>query len=241
MRDYSKVSPKLWRSPRFRSLESGDARLFYLFFLTCEHQSSAGCFRLPVAYAASDLGWTEERFQMARSALVEAELLVSRRRHGRIFRAALVQAQSGNEREAQEGHRAADFRTGQRPRSGSCRGRISGQPGQPARCRAAPLRHAERQRQTPHKHALYERSEVLAMDTPLIPLSKPSDIQRLRPRRRPRPRETPDQNQKRDFLLRPRFSPKSGNRGQEERGLGRKTLVKRSAQRPCSPRLWPPA
>jgi hypothetical protein len=76
MRDYSKVSPKLWRSPRYRGLESGDARLLYLFFLTCEHQSSAGCFRLPVAYAASDLGWAEERYGSARAALVEAELLV---------------------------------------------------------------------------------------------------------------------------------------------------------------------
>ena len=72
MRDYSKVSPKLWRSPRYRSLESGDARLLYLYFLTCEHQSSAGCFRLPVAYAASDLGWTENRFTDARAALASS-------------------------------------------------------------------------------------------------------------------------------------------------------------------------
>jgi hypothetical protein len=76
MRTFSKISPKLWRSPRFRSLESGDARLFYLFCLTCEHQSSAGCFRLPDAYAASDLGWPEDRLSDARSALVKAELLV---------------------------------------------------------------------------------------------------------------------------------------------------------------------
>ena len=68
MRTFSKISPKLWRSPRFRSLESGDERLLYLYVLTCEHQSSAGCFRLPDAYAASDLGWTEERLSDAREA-----------------------------------------------------------------------------------------------------------------------------------------------------------------------------
>ena len=76
MRTFSKISPKLWRSPRFRSLESGDARLLYLYVLTCEHQSSAGCFRLPGAYAASDLGWTEGRLSEAREALTKAALLV---------------------------------------------------------------------------------------------------------------------------------------------------------------------
>ena len=76
MREYSKVSPKLWRSPRFRSLANEDARLLYLFVLTCEHQSSAGCFRLPDAYAAADLAWTSDRLHAARTHLVNADLLV---------------------------------------------------------------------------------------------------------------------------------------------------------------------
>jgi len=76
MRDFSKVSPKLWRSPRFRSLASADAKLLYVFALTCEHQSSAGCCRIPDSYAAADLGWTIQRLVEARSALIAAELLV---------------------------------------------------------------------------------------------------------------------------------------------------------------------
>lgn len=70
MREYSKVSPKLWRSKRFRLLATDDARMFYLYLLTCEHQTSAGCFRLPDAYAASDLGWDTERMEGARAPLV---------------------------------------------------------------------------------------------------------------------------------------------------------------------------
>ncbi len=76
MRDFSKVSPKVWRSRRFRDLPADDARMFYLFLLTCEHMSSAGCFRLPDAYAASDLGWQTDRIGGARAPLVPAELIV---------------------------------------------------------------------------------------------------------------------------------------------------------------------
>lgn len=69
MRDYSKVSPKLWRSRRFSQLPD-DARMFYMFLLTCEHQTSAGCLRLPEAYAAADLNWQPERLGGARAPLI---------------------------------------------------------------------------------------------------------------------------------------------------------------------------
>ncbi|UVK39920.1 hypothetical protein LHFGNBLO_001335 [Mesorhizobium sp. AR10] len=74
MRDYSKISPKVWRSPRFRS-QSDDSRLLYVYLLTCEHQSSAGCFRLPDAYAAENLNWPVERVLAARAPLVACELV----------------------------------------------------------------------------------------------------------------------------------------------------------------------
>ncbi|MGX5802317.1 hypothetical protein ACWGS9_13815 [Bradyrhizobium sp. Arg314] len=74
MREYSKVSPKVWQSRRFRS-QSDDSRLFYLYLLTCEHQSSAGCFRLPDAYAAENLNWSVERVQAARAPLIADEML----------------------------------------------------------------------------------------------------------------------------------------------------------------------
>jgi hypothetical protein len=76
MRDYSKISPKVWRSPRFQGLGAERAKLFYLYVLTCQHQSSAGCFRLPDAYASADLDWNQEELAGARTALVGAGLLV---------------------------------------------------------------------------------------------------------------------------------------------------------------------
>lgn len=75
MREYSKVSPKLWRSKRYRGLPADDARMFYVYLLTCEHQTSAGCFRLPDAYAAADLCWTTARLGGARSPLVAAGMI----------------------------------------------------------------------------------------------------------------------------------------------------------------------
>ncbi|MER9200476.1 hypothetical protein NKH74_14815 [Mesorhizobium sp. M0933] len=74
-REFSKISPKVWRSKRFRALRSDDARFLLLFLLTSEHQTSAGCFRMPDAYAAADLGWQTDRMQAARQQLVEGGLL----------------------------------------------------------------------------------------------------------------------------------------------------------------------
>ena len=75
MRDFSKISPALWHSPRFNSLPSDDGRYLYLYFLTCEHQNSAGCYRLPDGYACDDLRWSVERYASARKQLVEAGLI----------------------------------------------------------------------------------------------------------------------------------------------------------------------
>jgi hypothetical protein len=43
--------------------------------LTNAHQTSAGAYRLPDAYAAADLSWAIERYQCARSELVGAGLI----------------------------------------------------------------------------------------------------------------------------------------------------------------------
>jgi hypothetical protein len=75
MRDFSKVSPRLWQSDRFNSLASDDARLVFLYLLTNAHQTSAGAYRLPDAYAAADLRWPVERYQCARSELASAGLI----------------------------------------------------------------------------------------------------------------------------------------------------------------------
>lgn len=62
MRDFSKVSPTVWRSQKFRRLTDIHERLIYLYLLTCPHGNSAGCFDLLPGYAAADLGMVEEQY-----------------------------------------------------------------------------------------------------------------------------------------------------------------------------------
>jgi hypothetical protein len=76
MRDFSKVSPLLWRDKRFNSLASSDARLAMLYFFTCEHQNSAGCYRLPDGYASADLSWALDHYVTVRQQVVDAGLIL---------------------------------------------------------------------------------------------------------------------------------------------------------------------
>lgn len=75
MREFNKVSPKVWRDRKFRALPSNDARLLFVYLITCEHQNSSGCFRLPDGYAVHDLGW-EASIYSEKLAEVEASGLV---------------------------------------------------------------------------------------------------------------------------------------------------------------------
>jgi hypothetical protein len=75
MREFSKISPAVWGSERFNNLASDDARYLYLYFLTCEHQTSAGVFRLKSGYALDDLQWDLARYASARTQLIEADLI----------------------------------------------------------------------------------------------------------------------------------------------------------------------
>ena len=75
MRDYSKVSPAVWQSSRFNGLPSDDGRYLYLYFLTSQHQNSAGCYVLPDGYAAIDLNWPIERYRAARKLLMDAGII----------------------------------------------------------------------------------------------------------------------------------------------------------------------
>jgi len=75
MREFSKVSPLMWRDKTFRSLSSSDAKLFYLYICTSEHQTSAGCYRIPDGYAAADLGWEQPQLIRARQEVIEAGLV----------------------------------------------------------------------------------------------------------------------------------------------------------------------
>ena len=58
-----------------RNLSSDDERFLLLYFLTCPHNNSAGCFRLPDGYALHDLGWSQDRYDKARRSLLDAEMV----------------------------------------------------------------------------------------------------------------------------------------------------------------------
>lgn len=60
MRDYGKVHTGFWVSEDTRAL-SDDGKLLALYLLTCPHANIIGCFRLPQAYVADDLGWNAQR------------------------------------------------------------------------------------------------------------------------------------------------------------------------------------
>jgi hypothetical protein len=73
-REFTKVSPAVWASVRFKTL-SDRGRLLYLYMLTNQHINSSGVYRLPDAYAASDMGWNVDDYHAERAALVGAKML----------------------------------------------------------------------------------------------------------------------------------------------------------------------
>lgn len=74
-REFSKVSPAVWRSKRFLALKTDRGRLLLLYFMTSQHQNSAGAYKLPEGYAVSDLGWATDAYRDARAELQAAGLI----------------------------------------------------------------------------------------------------------------------------------------------------------------------
>lgn len=66
MRDFNKVSPRVWQSKKVRGL-GAKAKLVYLYLLTSPHCNSLGCYTLPIPYADADLNID------AREALAECQ------------------------------------------------------------------------------------------------------------------------------------------------------------------------
>lgn len=73
-RDFTKVSPTIWESKQFLSLEHS-AALLYFYYLTGPHQNSSGTYRIPDGYVGVDLGWDIEMVAKARHALIVGELI----------------------------------------------------------------------------------------------------------------------------------------------------------------------
>ena len=74
MRDYGKIKTSLWRSKKFGSV-SDSARLLYLYYHTCSHVNSVGCFEMIDQYGAYDLGWDVPKYAECRKELEEIGLV----------------------------------------------------------------------------------------------------------------------------------------------------------------------
>lgn len=74
-REFSKVSPAVWRSGRFRRLSGQMSKQVYLYFITNSHVNSAGCYALPDLYACADLDCEAEVYTAARDELLAGELI----------------------------------------------------------------------------------------------------------------------------------------------------------------------
>ncbi len=68
MRDYGIVRVRFWAWAKDREL-SPAAREMALYALTCPHGTACGCFRLPIAYIADDLGTVAETVRQTLSEL----------------------------------------------------------------------------------------------------------------------------------------------------------------------------
>lgn len=73
---YTKIESIIWRDAKFQKL-TVEARLAFIYLLTCPHRNILGLYVLPEDYAASDLGWTQAKFRAAVSSLEQA-CMVSR-------------------------------------------------------------------------------------------------------------------------------------------------------------------
>ncbi|MDG4902774.1 MULTISPECIES: hypothetical protein [unclassified Mesorhizobium] len=73
-RDFAPISPALWTSPGFLSL-NGDGRQLHLYFISSPHQTSAGCCRIREGYALADLGWISQQYREALANVIGADLV----------------------------------------------------------------------------------------------------------------------------------------------------------------------
>lgn len=71
---FTKVSPEVWTSRRFRGVEPS-ARCAFLYLLTNAHIDSTGCYRLPVAYGCADFGMDETAFLGCLEQLIQADMI----------------------------------------------------------------------------------------------------------------------------------------------------------------------
>ncbi|MEP9387160.1 hypothetical protein [Mesorhizobium sp. KR9-304] len=77
-REWSKLSPEVWRSPRFLSLPEVGAALLWHYYVAGPHANSSGCSCIPDGYAVADFssfGWTAKDLGQNRKLLIDAGLI----------------------------------------------------------------------------------------------------------------------------------------------------------------------
>lgn len=74
MRTYGNVPGRFWIEAKEKGL-SDDGRQLMVYLMSCHHGNSIGCFRMPVAYIADDLGWDFERVSSTLSETVSKGFL----------------------------------------------------------------------------------------------------------------------------------------------------------------------
>ncbi|MCP5086470.1 MAG: hypothetical protein GY952_06680 [Rhodobacteraceae bacterium] len=70
-RDFSKVSCRLFRSRKFRALQSNFERLVYVYLLVSPEGNAGGCFEQPAHVAIAELGCDEDAYLEAIDSLSE--------------------------------------------------------------------------------------------------------------------------------------------------------------------------
>lgn len=77
-REWSKVSPEVWRSPRFLSIGDVGAGLLWHYYVAGPHANSSGCSCIPDGYVLADFSsfrWTAKHLDDARKLLIKTELI----------------------------------------------------------------------------------------------------------------------------------------------------------------------
>ncbi len=71
---YTGIYDTFWTDKKVESL-SDDAKLLFLYLITCPHRNIIGFYRLPKKYIAADLDWSVERVSKGLGMLCEAGLI----------------------------------------------------------------------------------------------------------------------------------------------------------------------
>ncbi len=73
-RKFSMLAPEIWTSKRFRA-QTERSKLLALYLIAGPHQTNLGCYWLSEGYVCSDMGWTPDELEAARTPLIEAGLI----------------------------------------------------------------------------------------------------------------------------------------------------------------------